>query len=168
MPERIRTNIVIFLISIITAFAFFYMNYNYQWFQASVLGLADRETIENNKWDIGYKNENNVVDVFMSKDLKDVQRMTFSLIYDPTRIELQKDKIDAQTKYEILTDTEGNLVLALTDFSGMKVDESLFMLPFIGEDPNVLLSEGSVALNNGQQRNLSIGLLNVPKEYHNQ
>lgn len=168
MFPRIRTNILIFLISIITAFAFFYMNNNYNWFQASVLGLADRETIENNKRDIGYKNEKNVVDVFVSSDIKDqIQRMTLSIIYDSEEIELEIDKAEAQTKYEILTNTEGSLILVLTDFTNIDTDKSLYILPFKWDNPNILISEWSLLLSDGQKRSLAIGSLNQPKENHN-
>ena len=151
MFTRLRTNILIFLISLITAFAFFYMNNNYHWFQASVLGLADRETIENNKRDVGYKNENNMLDVFVASSLKDqIQQLTLSIIYDAEELELKLDKIESQAPYEITNDTEGSLILVIKDATNINPEESLCILPFKWDNPNILISEWSLLLTDGQ------------------
>jgi len=167
--QRFKTNIIIFWLAIILSVALFYMTENTSLFSASVLSLQDAQTIEAKSRDIWYKNEWNILDTFISQELKNISSITFSVIYDYENIELDLTSIDAQTKFEILSNDEWWIVIKFTNFSWIDYDykQSLFELPFNWEDHAVLISEGKVSMLNGDNKYLSIWSLNSNNiEYH--
>lgn len=167
--NRLTTNIVILLAAVLLSVALLYATKNPDLFSASILSLQDAETIKAKSRDIWYKNEWNILDTFISQELKDISSITFSVIYDYENIALDLTSIDAQTKYEILSDDEWGIVIKFTNFSWIDYDynQSLFELPFDWQDHAVLISEGKVNLLNGDNKYLSIWSLNSDNiEYH--
>ncbi len=167
--DKLKTNIIIFLIAIVLSTALFYATEHPELFSASILSLQDAETIEAQNRDIWYKNEWNILDTFLSYDLQNISSITFSVIYDYQNTNLDIQKIDAQTEYEIIADSEWGVVIKFTNFSWIKYDyqQSLFELPFKWEMPTVLISEWTADLLNWDHKLLSIWLLNTDEtEYH--
>ncbi|HKL44407.1 MAG TPA: hypothetical protein VJ892_03950 [Candidatus Absconditabacterales bacterium] len=167
--KRIKTNAMIFVVAVLLSVVLFYTTKNPDLFSASILSLQDAETIKAKSRDVGYKNEGNILDTFLSDKLQNISNITFSIIYDKENINLNLEKFDSQTEYEILSSQEGSFVVKFTNFSGIDYDyqKSLFELPFDGEMQNVLISEGMANLFNGENKNLSIGLLNSDDvDYH--
>jgi len=64
--------------------------------------MEDRQTMVANQRDIGYKNSNNLLDVFISDSLKDFDSITFSVAYDTINVNVSLDKIESQLPYQIL------------------------------------------------------------------
>ncbi len=167
--KRFKTNAMILLVAILFSAVLFYTTQNPDLFSASVLSLQDAETIKAKSRDVWYKNEWNILDTFLSDELQDISSITFSVIYDQDNTDLNLDKFDCQTNYEILSSEEGSVVIKFTNFSGIDYDyqQSLFELPFNWEMPTVLISEGMANLFNGENKNLSIWLLNSDDvDYH--
>ncbi|HOG15159.1 MAG TPA: hypothetical protein PK674_01085 [Candidatus Absconditabacterales bacterium] len=136
-------------------------------FSASILSLQDAQTMTANHWDLAYKNEKNVLDVFVSDTIKNINELSVSIIYDDQDVQIDLDNIKQQCDYEIVSQMGGSLILKFKNFNG-KFDygQSLFELPFGGKEPSILLSEGSVLLLNGNNKTLSIGSLNQNKDSH--
>lgn len=167
--NRLTTNIIIFLAAILFSVALLYATKNPDLFSASVLSLQDAETIKAKSRDIWYKNEWNVLDTFISEKLIWINNVVFSVIYDYENIDLDLTKIDSQTKYEIMSNNEGFVVIKFTNFSGIKYDyqQSLFELPFAWDLKTVLISEATANLSNWDSKSLSIWLLNSDNiDYH--
>lgn len=141
---------------------------NPNFFSASILSLQDAQTIKANAWDMAYKNEKNILDVFVSDTLKDIRQISISIIYDDQDNTIQLDKIKSQVDYEVLTETLGAISLKFINLnSGFDHQKSLFELPFLWETPSILISEWSILLSNWENKNLSIWLLNQNSdEYH--
>jgi hypothetical protein len=166
--KRFRTNAMIFLVAVWLSLVLFYFTENPSFFSASILSLQDAQTMKANSWDIWYKNEKNILDVFLSDSTKDINYISLSIIYDASEIEINLDKIISQTEYEVLSNTQWVLVLKVinfnTDFDYWK---SLFELPFSWKEPSILISEWSVILLNWENKKLSIWLLNQDiDDYH--
>ena len=102
--KRFKTNAIIFLGAIFLSVTLLYVTKNLSMFSASILSLQDAETIKAKNRDIGYKNEGNILDTFLSDQLHGISSITFSVIYDNKNIDLYIDKISSQTEYEILSD----------------------------------------------------------------
>lgn len=167
--NRIITNILILLVAIFFSVALLYLTKNPDLFSASVLSLQDSEIINAKSRDIWYKNEWNVLDTFISQNLTNINSITFSVIYDYENIQLDLSQLDSQTKYEILSNDKWWIVIKFTSFSWIDYDynQSLFELPFSGEDHTVLISEGEVNLLNWDNKYLSIWSLNSDNiQYH--
>ena len=171
--KKFKTNVVIFWLAIVLSAVLFYATQNPDLFSASILSLQDVETIKAKSRDIWYKNEWNILDTFLSDKLQSISSITFSVIYDNANIDLNLEKLDSQTDYEIISDNEWGVVIKFINFSGIDYDykHSLFELPFVWDGwiiSQVLISEWMVSLLDGENKNLSIGLLNSEIDVHNQ
>lgn len=167
--KRFTNNFIIFFTAILLSVFLLYVTKNPNFLSASVLSLQDEETIKAKSRDVWYKNDWNILDTFLSNDLQNISDITFSIIYDQENINLDLNKINSQTKYEVLSDQEWSIVIKFKNFSGLDYDykQSLFELPFDWSMQRVLISEGIVNLLDGQNQNLSIWLLNQDdKNYH--
>ena len=165
--KRFRMNAMIFLVAVLLSVVLFYLTENPNLFSASILSLQDSETMQANSWDIWYKNENKILDVFLAEWIKDINFVSLSVIYDEQDVSFDLQKIDSQTKYEVLSNEWGILILKFTDFLNYNYQKSLFELPFNGSLPSILLSEWAIVSLNWENKNLSIWFLNQNSdEYH--
>ncbi len=169
--QRFKTNAMILLVAMWLSIMLFYVTENSSFFSASILSLQDAETIKAQSRDIWYKNEWNILDTFVSEQLQGISSITFSVIYDFEKIQLDVKKLDSQTEYEIISTEDGGIVIKFTNFSGVDYDYnlSLFELPFTGDNwevSKVLISEWVVNLFNGDNKSLSIWLLNSETQTH--
>ncbi len=166
--KRLRTNTIILLVAMLFSVALFYFVENPNLFSASILSLKDAQIMIENHRDLAYKNEHNVLDVYISDTIKDINENSVSIIYNELDVQIDLDKIKAQTDYEILSQTTGMLILKFKNFNwSFDYGQSLFELPFSGKEPSILLSESSVLLLNWENKSLSIWCLNQNKDsYH--
>lgn len=164
--QRIVTNTKIFIFALIIALGIFIVVKNPGLFQASVLMMEDRETLLANQWDIGYKNTNNLLDVFIAEELKDFTTLRFSVILDPQEVLVDFLHIDSQLPYQISNQTPGSFDIILTLSTGLDYGQSLFMVPFTWATPSILLSEGNVIMANGDMQWLAIWNLDKNKTSH--
>ncbi|HRX63866.1 MAG TPA: hypothetical protein P5060_02045 [Candidatus Absconditabacterales bacterium] len=166
--KKIGKNMLILLAAFAFALILFYAGQDLNLFSASILSLQEQEFIEQKNRHIAYKNQGNILDTFVSEKLQDINNITFSIIYDHQNTDLDLQDFDSQTEYKILSNMSGEILIQFTNFSGIDYDyqKSLFELPFQGNMPNILISEGIANLVNGENQNLSIGLLNENLDYH--
>lgn len=165
LKKRLKTNIIILVLAIICAVALFYFTENPGFFSASVISLQEAEEMKKNNWDIAYKNDSHVLDVFLSNTLQDVSNITISIIYDPQYAEVNLWDIAIQSNLttNILSETPWLLVIKIENLTWwFNYQNSLFELPFSSSDNvyNVLLSEASITSIDGENKPLSIGILN--------
>jgi hypothetical protein len=141
--KRIFTDFKILVLALVIAVLVFIVVKNPELFQASVLLLEDRQTMQANQWDIGYKNTSGVLDVFISENVKDFTEILFSVTLDPTNVTVDFNKIESQLPYEITNQSEGGFDIRIipATLSGLDYGQSLFMVPFSGNNPYILLSE---------------------------
>ena len=165
--KRFRTNTMIFLIAILFSVILFYFMENPSFFSASILSLQDAQTMIANHRDLAYKNEKNILDVYLSETIKDINELSVSIVYDEENVEVDLDKIKTQTDYKLLSQTNGTLVLKFKNFNG-KFDygQSLFELAFVAKEPSILLSESTVLLLNWENKSMSVWCLNQNKDLH--
>jgi hypothetical protein len=94
------------------------------------LMMEDRQTMQANQRDIGYKNTGNVLDVFIAEELKDFTTLSFSVTLDPQNVAVDFSKIDSQLSYQISNQTPESFDIMLTLSTGVDYGQSLFMIPF--------------------------------------
>lgn len=165
---RIFTDFKILALSLLIAVVVFVVVKNPDLFQASVLLLEDRETMQANQRDIGYKNTSGVLDVFISENVQDFTEILFTVTLDPANVTVDFTKIDSQFPYEISNQKEDGFDIRVVPatLSGLDYGQSLFMIPFSWSNPYILLSEGTTTLGNGDMQALAIGNLDEGKTLH--
>lgn len=168
MKKRIKTNLLIFLIAIPVAILLFLVVQNPEFLSGSVISLQEQQAMKDNNRDLWYKNDKNVLDVFLDERVNDLDYLTLSIIYDPDSVSFDLENFDSQTEYKILSNEEWNLLIQFSNFAGNSFDHknSLFMLNFDGKEPNILVSEATAYLFSGTNKLLSIGSLNPYRETH--
>jgi len=165
LKKRLKTNIIILVLAVICAVALFYFTENPWLFSASIISLQESEEMKKNNWDIAYKNDAQVLDVFLSDSLQDVSNITISIIYDPQNAEVNPWDIVIQPNLttDILSQTPWLLVIKINNFTWwFDYQNSLLELPFSSSDNvyNILLSEATIMSIDGENKPLSIGILN--------
>ena len=115
MSHRTKINTMLFIVAIVSVFVFLYAKNGSSLLQANVLATKEKTTIENNKWDIAYKNENNLFQIFVGDEVKNIDTLTLSITYDPETIVLKQ--ADPKGKYTIDANEKGNLILTFKNIS---------------------------------------------------
>lgn len=162
---KIKTNIIIIVLAFFAAVGLLYFTENSDFFSASIISLQDAETMRKNNRDIWYKNQSDMLDVFVSDNLKDINNLTISIIYDPSNTTIDVSQIVPQWSLysEVLTDLPWNLVLKFSNFSGwFDYQNSLFELPFVASSDvyNAIISQATIISYGWDSQPLSIWLLN--------
>ena len=169
--HRFKTNIIIFWLAIVLSTSLFYLTQSSVLFSASVLSLQDAETIKAKSRDVWYKNKNNILDVFLSKKLININNIKFSIIYDQSNIELDMPQISSQTEYKIISNNDWELVIKFVRFWEIDYDysQSLFELPFHWDSQitsQILIADWVANLANLEDKKLAVGVLNTDKNKH--
>ena len=168
MKKRIRTNIIIFVIAIPIALWLFFLLENPKFLSASVISVQEQEAMKENKRDIWYKNDWNILDVFLDDNVDNLDYLTVSIAYDKDNISFDVDNIDTQAEYKVLSNEDGNLLIQFNNFSNKNFDykNSLFMLKFTWDDPSILVSQATASLITWNDKLLAIWSLNSYKQIH--
>lgn len=168
MKKRIKTNIIIFITAIPIALWLFVLLENSKFLSASVISLQEQEAMKENNWDLWYKNEWNILDIYLDEKIDNLDYLTVSIAYDPDSVSLDLDNIDTQTEYKVLSNDDGNLLIQFNNFSNKNFDykNSLFMLKFTGDNPSILVSQATAFLFTWVNRLLSVWSLNQYKQLH--
>ena len=168
MKKRLKTNIIILLIAIPVAIWLFFLSENMNIFSASVISLQEKEAMKENNRDLWYKNDKNILDIYLDEKVDKLDYLTVSIVYDPESVSFNIDDIDTQTDYKILSNEEGNLLIQFNNFSNKNYDykNSLLMLKFIWDDPSILVSQATAFLFTWTDRPLAVWSLNQYKQTH--
>jgi len=81
---------------------------------ASVLDITEINTIKQNNWDLAYKTENQVFEVFWAEKVKSAEVIEFEILYNPEKIELDTQLISWEN-YQIIDSQEGDLIIQISD-----------------------------------------------------
>ena len=142
------------------AVSLFYVINNPEVFMTSVLSLQEKTFIIDNWRDIAYKTNSWAVDVFMSQQLNTPAHIDFTISLDPESIHLDTQNSSGQGIRTLDTSDKNNIAIQIAPSENIDKNQSIFVLPFSGENKNILLSEAVATFANGQEKNLSIWSLN--------
>ena len=168
MRKKVKTNIILFVVAIPIAMWLFFLLESPNFLWASVISLREQEAMKENKWDLWYTNEWNVLDVFLDDKVENLDYLTVSIAYDQENVSFDLDDIDAQTEYKILSNDDWNLLIQFNNFSNKNFDykNSLFMLKFSWETQNILVSQATASLFTWNDRFLAVWSLNQYRQAH--
>ena len=160
---RILKNIVILIVAPILAILLFYLTQNFSWMTASVLDITEINTIKQNNWDLAYKTENQIFEVFWAEKVKSAEFIEFEILYNPERIELDTQLI-SWDNYQIIDSQEGDLVIQISDIWVRDYQEWWFEIPYTWDESQILMWDAK-KLENGEELNLSVWNLNRKQEH---
>jgi len=163
---RLANNSIIFVISIFLAFILFYISKDTNIFQASILWINDIEKIQENNWDIAYKNTDWLLDIFLSDKLllKDYSSLSITIVYDYQSVFINTDNISFQKKYKINFNQSWSITISFDDLKNINSKESFFIIPFSWSVKDILISEAIVKKWNIQD-SLAVGNLSIYTEH---
>lgn len=139
---KIKSNLIIFLLSIFLAFSFFYINNNKSLFQASILSLQDINLINQKKRDIAYKNGNWLIDIFVSQNFLNqwYESLNLSIIFKDLNLSQNIKITEFQKEYKIDV-SENKVSLSFIELKDIKYEESLIVISFSWSVEDALISE---------------------------
>lgn len=155
-----KENIAIIIGAALVAFGLFFIYKNPDFFTASVLSLQEKAFIVEKWRDIGYKTNSWYVDIFMSENLETPKSIDFTVSFDKYTVTIDSQHITGQWTRTINNPDDNSILIQEIPNGKIDKSQSMIMLPFTGDIQDILLSETVAKLNNGQERNLSIGSLN--------
>jgi len=158
--KNIGKNIGIFLWAMVAALAIFYIVKNPDFFTASILSLQEITTIKEQWWDIAYKTDSWAIDIFVADQVTDVDTINFTINFNNETVTIDPEHMTGQSWISILGQDETSITLSISDIDWLKKNESAIILPFQWTTKDILISESKTTLHNGQQKDLSVGILN--------
>lgn len=157
--SSIKNNLFIIILWLAFAFVLWVLLQNTDLLQASILSVWDYNTIKKNKWDIGYKTENNRIEVFCADAINPLpQSITTTLVFDGN--DILWNKWEYQWSINIKNDISWEATITLTNIKAIDCKESLIDTPFVWDTDTIIVD--SVLLD---QKWTKIGNLNK-KEKH--
>ena len=130
---------------------------------ASVLDITEINTIKQNNWDLAYKTENHVFEVFWSEKIKSAEIIEFEILYNPEKTELYTQLI-SWDNYQIIDFQEGDLVIQISDVWVRDYHEWWFEVLYTWDENQILMWDAK-KIENGEESNLSVWNLNNKQEH---
>ncbi|MDR3169866.1 MAG: hypothetical protein LBU27_09340 [Candidatus Peribacteria bacterium] len=119
-------------------------------FSASVLSLAERETIQKAQWDAAYKKTTGDLELFITPQLQTYDELFVSLLFSPSKIQVITDTISSPYAFNVLASTPSSLLLTVSNFSTGNVDEGILTVPFSGDQNEITIEYVSNSEAGGQ------------------
>lgn len=142
------------------ATSIFYVIKNPDIFTASVLSLQEKSFITQKWRDIAYKNTGWLIDIFIWEQIEPPVDISFTIIFDKDNVTIDAEQISGQGTRTFSTPDQNSIIIHEKISQNTDKNQSIIMLPFTGENKNILLSEAVAKFYDGQEKNLSIGTLN--------
>jgi hypothetical protein len=119
-----------------------------------VLDITEINTIKQNNWDLAYKTENQVFEVFWAEKVKSAEVIEFEILYNPEKIELDTQLISWEN-YQIIDSQEGDLVIQISDVWVRDYHEWWFEVLYTWDENQILMWDAK-KIENGEESNLSV------------
>ncbi|MDR2541098.1 MAG: hypothetical protein LBD11_04930 [Candidatus Peribacteria bacterium] len=129
-------HIIILLIGVALALVFSFIVRESD-LSASVLSLAERETIQKAQWDGAFKKEGQQIEIFISEPLQNYDQLFVSLLFSPSEIQVITGAINSPYTFDILESSQSALLAKVSNFATGNVNEGILILPFIGEEEEI-------------------------------
>ena len=157
----IKQNIAIIIGAACVALGIFFVTKNPNILMAIVLSLQEKTFIAAKWRDIAYKTNSWYVDIFMSEKLETPKNIDISISFNKDTVTIDTKNLSWQGTRTVKNPDENNVIIQSTPEQTVDKSQSIVLLPFTGEIKDILLSEAVANLNDGSQKNLSIGSLNT-------
>lgn len=96
----------------------------------------------------------------MSEKLETPANIAFTISFDKDTVTIDAKNLSGQGVSIAKNTDESNIIITIVPKKDIEKSQSIISLPFTGDITDILLSEAVATLNNGKEKNLSIGSLN--------
>lgn len=158
LKSRLFLNFKILVWALFIALAVFYVSKNPSIFQASVLSLQEIQTIHTQGRDIAYKNQPNLLDIFISSWVEDFSSLDFSLMFSPS-IQIQTQNLSWQWQISITNIWNGFADFHINDIKNIDYSQSLLLVSFTWSTQTndyLIIESAQVTTLDWDKENLSI------------
>ncbi len=158
LKSRLFLNFKILVWALFISLAIFYISRNPSFFQASVLSLQEIQIIQDKWRDIAYKNQPNLLDIFLSSGVVSPSSLDFSLVFDPDT-QIQTQNLSWQWQISISNIWSGFADFHISNLQNIDYTHSILLVSFTwaNQSNNYLIIEQAIALfPDWNNKNLSI------------
>lgn len=138
----------------------FYVVNNPESFTASILSLQEQNFITKKWRDIAYKTNSGYVDIFIGENRQTPENIEFTISFDKDTVTVDPQNSSGQGTRTINSPDENSIIIESIPGENVDKSQSVFMLPFTGEQKDILLSEAVAEFKTNKKQDLSIGSLN--------
>ena len=104
----------------------------------------------------------------MSEELETPASIDFTISFDKDAIIVDTQNLSGQGTRVVNNPNSNDIVIQSTPGQNVDKSQSIIILPFTGDNTDILLSEAVAKLSNGETKDLSIGSLNEITSHSNQ
>ena len=133
------------------------------WLTASVLDIWEIQKVRDEWWDLAYKTENQILEIFWSEKVLSAENVEVEVLYNPERIVLDTENISWEN-YTILKDESWIFEIKLDNLKSRGYEEWRFEVPYSWDETQILLWD-SRKKEWEKRTSLSIGNLNTLEEH---
>lgn len=162
--SRIIKNVIILIIAPFIAWWLLFLVNNLSWLTASVLDIWEIQKVREEWWDLAYKSDWWVFEVFWSEKVQASDQVIIKILYNPDEIELDS-WLASWVNYWIISNYNWTLEVTLTDLKERDYKEWWFEIPYSWDETQILLGDSQKINQDWKKESLSIGNLNNFEEH---
>ena len=130
---------IIVVVGVLLAFLVAWIQYSTTDLSASVLSLTEQDFFESTSRDAGYKKENQIFEIFLAEQVRNVWELEISILSAPSDFMRITDELTSPYWIEIINQDKWNLVLSVSWYENWDFSEWILQIPFSGDSKNVTL-----------------------------
>lgn len=129
---------------------------------ASVLDIAQIQQIKESGWDIAYKHEDQLFELFGSELIRGGKGLEFQILYNPETVILLDTR--TQTGFSSSTYIQSWVYkVSLSNYWEFALDQNLFQVKFDGLEKDILLWDAYFLDQDGNKKALKVWNLSIKK-----
>lgn len=132
------------MVAPLLAFAMFYLTRDISPWTATVLDIVELQHIQERGWELAYKTDQDMIEIFGTKAVQNADKIILELIYNPERLVVTLS--DLPSHASLVSHERGSLELILQDLQQLKLEEWWLVIPFVGDPRDILLAKAETVV----------------------
>ena len=162
--SRIIKNVIILIIAPFIARWLLFLFNDLSWLTASVLDIWEIQKVRDEWWDLAYKTDWGVFEVFWSEKVQSAENITLKILYNPNRIDIDSSA-SSWVNYEITDEKAWSIEVVLHEIANRDYKEWWFEIPYSWDESQILLGDSWKDNKKWEEESLSIWNLNNLEEH---
>ena len=118
------------MIAVVLSLSCVYIIKHPELFVSSILNLQEIQEVETKQWDIAYKTDNQILDIFLPLTWTYQGQIEVTIAYDDSKITIDFSKAVSQKSYTIIDQQSWTFTIHFVEVSSIDPHQSLFYVPF--------------------------------------
>lgn len=145
---RIMHNLKLLVIAVILSLSCVYIIKHPELFVSSILNLQEIQEIETKQWNIAYKTDKHILDIFLPLTWTYQGQIDITIAYDASQVKIDLLNAVSQKPYTITNQQSWSFVLHFVDVSHIDPHQSLFYVPFSWNSHPPLIEDAKSIVDN--------------------